>query len=145
MVGRLLKFAKDSGRWRLLLENREYIRIKPEFMMLCEGPQELTAVGATQYYDIAATNNYSDNDNDNFNNDNGGNNNNNDNNNNYNNNNANGNDGPPGGPAAASEVAAIPPGGAGGLTAAAGSETAEAARLNCPALPAERPGQYFFA
>ncbi|CAE8640821.1 unnamed protein product, partial [Polarella glacialis] len=33
MVGRLLEFANRSGRWRLLLDNREYIRIKPESMM----------------------------------------------------------------------------------------------------------------
>ncbi|CAE8625589.1 unnamed protein product [Polarella glacialis] len=84
MVGRLLEFAKGSGRWRLLLDNREYIRIKPESMMLWEGPQESSIAGATQYFDIAATNGNNDNDNDNSNNNNAGNNN--------NNNNANSND-----------------------------------------------------
>ncbi|CAE8596218.1 unnamed protein product [Polarella glacialis] len=62
-------------------------------MMRCEGPQESSIAGATQYFDITATNDNSDNDNDNSNNNNAGNNN--------NNNNANDNDGPPGGPAAA--------------------------------------------
>ncbi|CAE8598824.1 unnamed protein product [Polarella glacialis] len=39
MVGRLLEFDQNSGRWRLLLENGEYIRVKPEFMTHYDVPR----------------------------------------------------------------------------------------------------------
>ncbi|CAE8742166.1 unnamed protein product [Polarella glacialis] len=38
-VGRLVEFDKSLGRWRLLLENGEYIRVKPECMTHYDVPR----------------------------------------------------------------------------------------------------------